>query len=611
MPRPALPFAVVLGLLAARALAGLPEVLSPGPLSRAHRTVTGSAQCTECHPAGQPRSAQACRACHEELEPSLAADAGYHGRLEPRQLEDCHACHREHRGAKAALIDWGRGGRAGFDHAQTGFALEGAHAEVGCDDCHRAEFIARAEVKQLLVGQPGRKTHLGLSTRCASCHFDEHRGQEEDKDCDACHAPTHWRAAPRFDHDDPQAARFPLQGRHRQVACVECHPAKVDRATPGRAAFPAPLKSRYLTFRPLEFERCADCHEDAHEERLGEACDDCHALSGWTPVALETRAFHDKARFKLEGAHLEVECRACHGPGPGTKKTLHGLAFRRCADCHADAHLGQLPAVDGGPGPDCAQCHAATAFTPARYEEAAHRDAGFPLEASHRAVACSACHPRAPELAARITPAVRASLARQGRPERFSLTRLELPDAAKEPTRCDVCHEDVHDGQFKERKEGCRGCHEGSAFADLSFDHDAGSRFPLEGQHLEVACSACHPAETTRGRQVVRYRPLPMECERCHADEHVGQLTLPTGKTGPECKRCHTPKDFKPSRFKHEAPFTTFLLKGKHQDVKCEKCHPRVEVAPTVKTARYRPLPTDCEGCHQDQHRGDFGGYAP
>lgn len=605
--------ALVLTLLAARATA-IPDVLSPGELARPHSALSGSLRCTECHPAGQRHSAQACLTCHEELEPALAADAGYHGGLGPDTRSACHRCHREHRGQGAPLIDWGREGPAGFDHALTGFELEGAHAALKCGDCHRVEFLAPdSGVRAMLAEQPLRVSYLGLPTSCASCHFDEHRGQEKDP-CDKCHDASRWKDAPRFDHDDERHARYPLEGRHRYVPCALCHPAQLDRTTPGRAAFPSPRKARYLTFLPLKFERCLDCHEDQHQGRLGEACEDCHAHSGWSPLQLETRAFHDKLRFKLEGAHLAVECRACHGPGPGlAQKTLRGLAFQRCADCHADAHLGQLAPADGGVGPDCAQCHVAKAFAPARYEEAAHRDAGFFLEDSHRAVACSACHPQAPQLAARVSPAVKATLARQGRPARFSFARFDLPEAVKEPQRCEGCHDDVHDEQFKDRKDGCRGCHRRASFADLSFDHDAGSRFPLEGKHLEVACSACHPAEpANKGRSpVVRYRPLPMECEACHGDQHAGQFAPPPGKQRPECKRCHTPRAFQPSAFTHEEPFTAFKLKGKHRDLKCEQCHPEVQLGPLLKTARYKPLPGDCEGCHRDQHEGEFGGYAP
>jgi hypothetical protein len=47
-------------------------------------------------------------------------------------------------------------------------------------------------------------------------------------------------------------------------------------------------------------------------------------------------------------------------------------------------------------------------------------------------------------------------------------------------------------------------------------------------------------------------------------------------------------------------------LTGKHQDLACEKCHPRVRTAsagPDQTRTLYRPLPEQCSDCHKDPHR--------
>ena len=72
-------------------------------------------------------------------------------------------------------------------------------------------------------------------------------------------------------------------------------------------------------------------------------------------------------------------------------------------------------------------------------------------------------------------------------------------------------------GQF-EAYESCSSCHTSTAtWSALRFDHDEETRFPLEGAHREASCSACHkPILEESGLEVVRYRPLGMECSDCH-----------------------------------------------------------------------------------------------
>jgi hypothetical protein len=60
-------------------------------------------------------------------------------------------------------------------------------------------------------------------------------------------------------------------------------------------------------------------------------------------------------------------------------------------------------------------------------------------------------------------------------------------------------------------------------------------------------------------------------------------------------------------QFRHELAWP---LEGKHGAVACALCHPRVEVAPGVTAALYKPRPTSCEGCHADFHRGAFQRFA-
>jgi hypothetical protein len=199
---------------------------------------------------------------------------------------------------------------------------------------------------------------------------------------------------------------------------------------------------------------------------------------------------------------------------------------------------------------------------------------------------------------------VRTELAAQQRPVRVSLTALARSGAE----RCETCHPDPHGGQFKPRAQpsACLACHQVGDWKTLTFDHGRDGRFPLAGKHEKAACAACHPVVAGTP---TRYRPVERACAACHADPHAGQLARQKGGAS-DCGRCHDAAAWKPSRFVHAPPFTSYVLKGKHAPLACAVCHRKVTVAGTP-TVRYRPLPSTCEGCHADAHRGAFRGFEP
>jgi hypothetical protein len=595
-------------LLVALAFAPAPalaDFFAPGQLSRSHAPLKGIRFCSRCHEAGKRVSDERCLVCHVEVRERLVEGRGLHGRLPPAERA-CSKCHREHLGKALPLVDWGPKGRKEFDHAaRTGFQLTEVHGKQACEACHRKEQIADPKIRALLASPPrwesasstrpakgpratARATFLGLSRACIACHVDPHHKLLGD-DCTRCHGQQAWSPAGAFDH---AKTKYPLSAAHRTLACERCH-------------------GRPPSWVGLKHERCTDCHEEPHEGRLGDQCQGCHEKERWPDVRdlSQDRDFHKKTRFPLEGAHAAVACEKCHGPGIVSFRPVPANAagrfarpaFGRCTDCHADAHLGQLkPLAGDAEPPDCRRCHDSTSFTaPPRFDLAEHEATRFPLKDAHQAVACRRCHPEDPSLSARIGQELRRWLAAAGRPARFSLVRFEAPGRLD---RCESCHADPHAGQFLD-PAGCPSCHKPGSFHELAFDHDKGSRFPLEGKHKKVACAACHKVETIGG--AVRYRPLPMACPDCHADPHLEQLSEP-GKRA-ECARCHTPAGFKPALFIHEPPATTFRLVGKHRELECARCHPAVQVARGVTASRYKPVPKECAGCHEDLHHGSLG----
>jgi nitrate/TMAO reductase-like tetraheme cytochrome c subunit len=124
-----------------------------------------------------------------------------------------------------------------FDHTQTGFPLEGAHAREACIACH-------------LSAPPDddfRVIFTGLSNDCNSCHENVHRSQfaiNGVTDCRRCHHPDQWSPSD-FDHN---TARFPLEGAHAGLSCIACHTQTMDS------------QGTFVLYS-LGTVQCVDCHQ--------------------------------------------------------------------------------------------------------------------------------------------------------------------------------------------------------------------------------------------------------------------------------------------------------------------------------------------------------------
>ena len=248
-------------------------------------------ECQDCHRSGnmQAKLPRTCIGCHRGEDPHAGRLGG-----------DCARCHGN--------TEWKP---ATFDHARDGhWALAGAHARLGCFDCHAASVTRK------------------LDTACVSCHRvdDVHRGKLG-SDCAACHSPSGWRTDLRFDHS---RTGFPLAGLHVAVPCGQCHVTREFRDAPSN---------------------CAGCHarDDVHKGSFGHDCARCHSPTGWSVWQFD----HAKeTHFPLTGAHAGIACAACHRRPPEEVKLRTD-----CAGCHAqdDVHVGQF-------GSDCARCHTTRTF---------------------------------------------------------------------------------------------------------------------------------------------------------------------------------------------------------------------------------------------------------
>ncbi|HEY6929761.1 MAG TPA: hypothetical protein VJA66_08815, partial [Thermoanaerobaculia bacterium] len=581
---------LLLAAVAGHAAAQLGELVSPGPLARAHASLEGLKNCEKCHERGKQVSASRCLSCHEPVARRIAAKTGVHRNV----TDTCATCHTEHAGLDAPLRPFDT---SKFDHQKvTGFALDGMHAKIAsnCASCHKT------------------RSFLTLNPSCVSCHADVHKGKLGG-DCLSCHstAVPFAQARMTFDHS---RAKFALTGAHVSVACEKCHVQKV--------------------FAGLKFQTCDSCHKSPHAKSLGESCASCHTTQSWKT----TKVDHSRTSFPLLGKHAQVACASCHVKPPGIVR----VKADTCATCHADPHKGVFKQ-------DCAACHKETGFRDAPFDHAAKT--GFALVGTHAQAPCAACHKNAASPSSRAAPAAaqrvvdfrgakrdclschadphlgqlgtacqtchaadapkftptlfsheQSAFKLTGKHESVACAKCHKTETGAFPsgtgaavrykgvaTECRTCHEDVHLGQLSAR---CETCHTTSTFVVNRFQHKTPHAF-FEGFHSSLTCESCHQKServfpSGRGIAVV-FTGLTATCTSCHQDLHRGTL-------GSNCESCHSVNQRwkSASRAFHKA--SLFPLEGKHLEVPCASCHIKGVLKGT---------PTRCYDCHWIRRQDD------
>ena len=628
---------VIAFAMAVSVLAGCPSALnaqiSPGPLAKAHQNLSGDTNCTKCHEVSTRAPSFHCLECHREIAAELQQNHGLHSTF-PRSGPEgaaCVKCHSDHNGVTFQMIHWDPT-PTGFDHAKTGYTLDGKHVGVSCRSCHTAQHISM-QARPLLGSKDLNRTWMGLSPRCGTCHEDKHQGRFG-SDCARCHSTTDWKSAmvskEGFDHSK---TRYPLTGEHRYVLCKSCHTPGEDgqprysglasanctdchRVDPHKGAFKQGCDSCHTTFTwkkstfagtfdhsktqfplvgkhtsvgcvechaagdfksPIAHDACADCHKpDPHGGQFakrsdGGKCESCHTVQGWSPSTFSV-ADHAKTAFPLIFPHAQVECASCHVPAG--KETQFKIKSALCVDCHKDEHAGQFAAAPWNNR--CEKCHNGATFQTTSYSLALHQRSNFPLTEGHIAVPCIQCH--------KVTAGTKVI------PYHFS------------QRGCTTCHDDVHHGQFAERMSardasgkllGCETCHSTKEWSDLrKFNHDS-TRFPLVGSHRALACAECHkPPNLELTMRHVDFTKTPGKCVECHENPHADQFKERANK----CESCHNSNKWRPSLFDHEK--TGFPLKGGHENVACSACHTLKKEVNGKNVLFYRPTPKNCEACH-------------
>ena len=186
---------------------------------------------------------------------------------------------------------------------------------------------------------------------------------------------------------------------------------------------------------------------------------------------------HFTTGFDLDGAHRSVDCETCHVAG-----VFQGTPTQ-CGSCHVTGgriRASAKPANHPFTTEDCADCHRAAAWVPARM----NHDAVFGT--------CASCH---------------NNVFSAGKPPGHLLTQAD----------CDACHRTT--GWLPVLVSSATGKSADHILSTNNCDacHSAGNFFVVRVDHAEVigTCVSCHNGRTATGKNAAH--PITGNaCDNCH-----------------------------------------------------------------------------------------------
>jgi len=282
-----------------------------------------------------------------------------------------------------------------------------------CTECHQ-------DVDAQMTSLTGVHGYMDDPTQCRDCHPD-HRGREFE--------PVQF-ARQNFDHS---ATRFPIDERHANATCQQCH-----------------TKAFSVTSSD-----CATCHEEPalHAGVFPGDCGQCHEGQTWLPATWQGQPFdHETVGFSMK-VHSTgfggnpITCLQCH-----TAFTDSAATFA-CQECHTFQNAEFMTSHVTSFGNTCTDCHDGVDRM-ASFDHASV----FQLTGKHAELVCANCH--------------------MGQP--FQESKII----------CSTCHQEpeIHAGFMGLRCQMCHTSGESWLPARLQV-HD----FPLDhGGEGESICTTCH-----------------------------------------------------------------------------------------------------------------------
>ncbi len=281
-----------------------------------------------------------------------------------------------------------------FDHAGTGFELDGAHAFVACESCHRGGRFA------------------GTPRQCFACHSNNGLVNATPKSldhvattdaCETCHNDNAWEEILRVDHTQVIGS------------CGTCHNGTTSEGKPpNHIVTTAECNACHSDFGwvPAAFNHdnvvggCSSCHNGStatgkHATHLltNSECDLCHSTITWTPATFD----HSNVTGTCSSCHngstatgkdmnhivTAAECDVCHSTIAWIPASFdHSTVTDNCSSCHNGSTATGMDAQHFQTSRECNECHTTVAWTPDIFS---HTYANYPGE--HRGnLSCDDCH---------------------------------------------------------------------------------------------------------------------------------------------------------------------------------------------------------------------------
>jgi hypothetical protein len=330
--------------------------------------------------------------------------------------------------------------------------------------------------------------------------------------CRDCHTSFGEKLVPPLPKFDHSSTRYPLQGMHKRLDCVECHTDRV--------------------FSRVE-NQCSDCHADIHRRQMGSNCEQCHSAQGWQELRKAVNGHIN--RFPLIGAHATVECEGCHkGAAVGL---FRGLGTE-CVSCHSADYRNATPNhADAGFSMKCETCHSTD-----RWDRKFNHGGvtGFALSGAHAQLDCFQCH-----------------------------IGGNFKGASAD---CASCHIQAYNNVANPNhitsgfSQNCSQCHNSTSWLGAVFGHTTSS-FKLTGAHVGLQCQACHVNN--------QYKGLPSTCFACHSRQYSSVTDPNHAAAGfsQDCLTCHSTTSWTGATFTHTR-FPIYSGTHAKRWSSCNDCHP-------------------------------------
>jgi hypothetical protein len=188
---------------------------------------------------------------------------------------------------------------------------EGESIRLHCNICHSIPVTVDPggqppEVPAAVLQEPASHLETNFmadhrfqaNSVCADCHSDVAFGSDDSSFCAT--SSCHGQAWPLVDLDAAFPHPIPLEGKHAEVWCHDCHEGV--------------KKPEY---------QCANCHQPPGESHFGPDCEDCH-----TPTSFKEATIPPELHpVPLVGAHQRATCDVCHAEGKRVPEYV-------CSNCH-------------------------------------------------------------------------------------------------------------------------------------------------------------------------------------------------------------------------------------------------------------------------------------